>query len=329
MQRRSLMLAALAGQSTLAMPALAQPARQVRIGWLTGQRQASIAPYLATFREGMAAAGYVEGRNLTIEYRYGDEDISRVPALAQELASLPVSVLMVQGVATQVAQLGLKIPVAFVMSADPVIAGLATSLAHPSRNMTGLTFMAAELNSKRLEMLRDIVPGLRQVAVIGNPEHAGEELERAASRETGQRLGLEVTFNATRSIAELERALRGIAASRSQAVSVFADGFALQHRQLLADFALQHRLPLISGWSLFAEAGALCIYGPRLRESYRRLAYYVDRMLRGAQPADLPIERPTVFEFVVNQKTANAIGATIPQHLLALADRVIEGDGGR
>ncbi len=210
------------------------------------------------------------------------------------------------------------------MSADPVIAGLATSLAHPTHNMTGLTFMSAELNAKRLEMLRDIVPGLRRVAVIGNPEHAGEELERAAARETGQRLGLEIAFNATRSLAELEATLARLASAPPQAISVFADGFAVQHRQRLADFAVQHRLPLISGWSVFAEAGALCIYGPRLRESYRRLAYYVDRLLRGAQPAALPIERPTVFEFVLNQKTANAIGASFPPHLLALADTVIE-----
>jgi putative ABC transport system substrate-binding protein len=325
MQRRSMVKAALAGGTTLAAPAWGQPRpRPVRIGWLTAQRQASIAPYLATFREGMAAAGYVEGQNLTIEYRFGDEDLSRVPALARELAAMPVSVLMVQGVAAQVATLGLSVPVAYVMSADPVIGGLATSLAHPTHNMTGLTFMSAELNAKRLEMLRDIVPGLRQVAVIGNPEHPGDELERAASHQTGQRLGLDVSFNATRSQAELEQALARIAGSRVQALSVFADGFALQHRQRLADFAVQHRLPLISGWSVFAESGALCIYGPRLRESYRRLAYYVDRLLRGAQPAALPIERPTVFEFVVNQKTAAAIGVSFPPHLLALADRVID-----
>jgi putative ABC transport system substrate-binding protein len=335
MQRRSMVKAALVGGATLAQSGLAQPAlaqsgltqprpRPVRIGWLTGQRQASIAPYLAAFREAMAAAGYVEGQNLTIEYRYGDEDLSRVPALARELASLPVAVLMVQGVAAQVAPLGLSVPIAYVMSADPVIAGLATSLAHPTHNMTGLTFMAAELNAKRLEMLRDIVPGLRQVAVIGNPEHAGEELERATARETGQRLGLDVSFNATRSLAELEQALGRIAGSRVQALSVFADGFAVQHRQRLAAFALQHRLPLISGWSVFAESGALCIYGPRLRESYRRLAHYVDRLIRGAQPADLPIERPTVFEFVINQQTAAAIGVSFPPHLLALADTVID-----
>ncbi len=298
--------------------------RPVRIGWLTGQRAASLAPYLATFREAMAELGHVEGRNLIIEYRHGDEDAFRVPDLARELAALPVSVLMVQGVAAQVAPLGLKIPVAFVMSADPVLAGLAPSLARPANNMTGLTFMSAELNGKRLELLRDIVPGLRRVAVIANPEHAGMELEREAALETGQRLGVEVAFIATRTAAELEQALRHLAESRPQAISVLADGFALQHRQRLADFALQQRLPLIAGWAIFAESGALCVYGPRLRESYRRLATFVDRLLRGAQPADLPIERPTVFEFVLNQRTARSIGASIPPHLLAMADTVLD-----
>jgi putative ABC transport system substrate-binding protein len=325
MQRRAVLATSL-GLGAAPWSAMGQGVRgrPVRIGWLTGQRAASIAPYLATFREAMSDAGYVEGRNLIIEYRYGDEDISRVPALAQELASMPVSVLLVQGVAVQVARLGLKIPVAYVMSADPVLAGLATSLAHPSHNMTGLTFMSAELNGKRLELLRDIVPELRRVAVIANPEHAGEELERAAAMASGQRLGIEVNFHTTRTAAELEQAFLRIPAGRPQAVSVFADGFALQHRQRLADFALEQKLPLIAGWAVFAQSGALCVYGPRLRESYRRLAYFVDRLIRGAQPADLPVERPTVFEFVVNQRTARSIGATIPPQLLAMADEVID-----
>ncbi len=327
MQRRTVVATSLGLGAGLALPALAQgPARgrPVRIGWLTGQRAASLAPYLATFREAMAELGHVEGRNLIIEYRHGDEDISRVPALAQELAALPVSVLMVQGVAAQVPQLGLKVPVAFVMSADPVLAGLAPSLARPAHNMTGLTFMSAELNGKRLELLRDIVPGLRRVAVLANPEHPGMELERAAAMETGRRLGVEVAFHTTRTVAELDQALHRLPDSRPQAISVLADGFALQHRQRLADFAVQHRLPLIAGWSIFAESGALCVYGPRLRESYRRLAYFVDRLIRGTQPADMPIERPTVFEFVLNQRTARSIGTTMPPHLLAMADQIID-----
>ncbi len=325
MQRRTLLASSFV-LGGLPLPALAQAGRgrPVRIGWLTGQRAASIAPYLATFREAMAEAGYVEGRNLTIEYRHGDEDLSRVPEMARELAAMPVSVLMVQGVASVVARLGLRVPVAYVMSADPVLAGLATSLAHPTHNMTGLTFMAAELNGKRLDLLRDMVPGLRRVAVIANPEHAGEELERAVAMEHGQRLGLAVSFHTTRTLAELEQTFQRLPAERPQAISVFADGFALQHRQRLADFALQQRLPLISGWAAFAESGALCIYGPRLRESYRRLGYFVDRMIRGAQPADLPIERPTVFEFVLNQRTARSIGQQVPPHLLAMADHVID-----
>lgn len=323
-RRRHLLAAALAG-TALPRPAPAQTGRVVRIGWLTAQREASLTPYLATLRAGLAEAGYAEGRNLQMLYRYGDDDTSRVPALAQELLRQQVPVIIAQGTAVNIlAGLHLPVPVVYVVSGDPVAAGLAESLSRPRGNMTGMTFISAELNGKRLELLRDIVPGLQRVAVIANPEHPGQDDERAYTLETGRRMGLEIAHYATRSPAELEAAFESLAARPPQAMTVFADGFAIQNRERLARFAIAQRLPLVSGWAVFAESGALCTYGPRLQESYRRLAYYVDRILRGARPADLPIERPTVFELVVNLRTAAAIGLAVPPTLLAQADALIE-----
>jgi putative ABC transport system substrate-binding protein len=190
--------------------------------------------------------------------------------------------------------------------------------------MTGVTLMAVEFNGKRLELLQEIVPELRRVAIVGNPEHPGSHLERAFSEETARRLGLTIEYLPTRTHDELTSVLSAISAHPPQAISLLADGFAIQNRQIIIDFAMRHRAPVISGWPIFARSGAVCTYGPRLTESYRRLAYYIDRILKGAKPADLPIERPTKFEFVINLKTAKALGLTIPQSLLVRADEVIE-----
>ena len=302
-----------------------QPGRAYRIGWLTAQRAASLAPFVDAFRASLADFGHVEGRNFAIEFRYGDDAIERVPELAAELVRLPVDLIVAQGAAAfEIRKLGLTVPIVFVMSADPVSAGFADSLARPRGNMTGLTLMAVEFNGKRLELLKEIVPELRRVAIVGNPEHPGAHLERAFSEETARRLGLTIQYFPTPSQNELTRAFTAMAADPPQAISVLADGFAVQNRQSIIDFAMSHRVPVISGWPIFAESGAVCTYGPRLTESYRRLAHYVDRVLKGAKPADLPIEQPTRFELVINLNTAKALGITVPPSILARADEVIE-----
>jgi len=294
-----------------------------RIGWLTAQRAASLAPYLDAFRSGLADLGYVEGRNLVIEYRYGDDAIERVPELAAELVRIPVDLIVAQGAAAFEIH-GLAVPVVYGISADPVSSGFAESLARPRGNMTGLTFMAVEMNGKRLELLREIIPELRRVAIIGNPEHPGAHLERAFSEAAGRRLGLEIAYFPTRNGDELTAAFEAIAEDPPQAISVLADGFAVQNRWNIIDFAMSRHVPVISGWPVFAQSGALCTYGPRLTESYRRLAYYVDRVLKGAKPAELPIEQPAQFELVVNLKAAKALGIAIPPSVETRADRVIE-----
>jgi putative ABC transport system substrate-binding protein len=317
--------------SALAVPFLprsiaAQPAARVaRVGWLTAQQASSLTPFLSALRVGFGDYGYEEGRNLLVEYRYGDDAIERVPELAAELVRLPIDVMMAQGAAVPViSKLGLTVPVVYVFSGDPVSAGFADSLARPRGNMTGLTFMAAEFNGKRLQLLRDIIPDLRRVAIVANPAHPGEHLERAYSESAGRQLGLTVEYYPTRTSAELTAALTAMTAHPPQAISLFSDGFAIQNRQRIIDFAMKQRAPVISGWPVFAQSGALCTFGPRLTESYKRLAYYVDRILKGAKPADLPIEQPTKFELVVNLKTAKALGLTIPQTVLLQADEVIQ-----
>ena len=201
-------------------------------------------------------------------------------------------------------------------------------MAHPpsSRAETGVpkNDMATEFNGKRLELLREFIPELRRVAIIANPEHPGEEIERRYSEEAGQRLGLQTDYFATRNRSELDGAFARISETPIQAISVFADGFAIQNRQQIIEFAMSRRVPVISGWAIFAQSGALCTYGPRLAESYRRLAYYVDRVLKGAEPSTLPIERPTKFELIINAKTAKALNIAIPQSVLLRADQVIE-----
>ena len=307
------------------LPARAQQPGVSRIGWLTTAPSAVVNPFLEALRAGLSAQGYIEGRNLSIAARYADGDVGQVPTLAEELTRLPVDLIATQGTATRLLlKISTTVPVAYVFSADPVLAGIADSLARPGRNMTGITLMSAEMNGKRLELLREILPQIRRVAILASPTHAGEELERSNSLEMAQRLGITIQYFPTPSAAELRGAYTSMAAEPPQAIVVFPDPVTVADRQHIIDFASTLRIPVVSGWADFADSGALCTYGPRLAESYRRLAYYVDRILKGEKAAELPIERPTVFEFVVNSKTAKALGIEVPPTLLARADRVIE-----
>jgi putative ABC transport system substrate-binding protein len=325
MKRRDFLASAIAVAAMPRIPAAQGVPRVARIGWLTAQTESSLTPYLGAMHAGFADMGYIEGRNLAIEYRFANDAVERVPELAAELVKLPVDIIIAQGAAvSEISRLGLKTPVVYIFSADPVSAGLADSLARPRGNMTGLTFMAAELNGKRLEILRDINPDLRRVAIIANSEHHGVHLERANSEEVGRRLGLAIRYYPTPTRDKLEDAFAAMAAEPPQAISLFSDGFAVQNRQRIIDFATLHRAPVIAAWPIFAHSGAICSYGPRLSESYRRLADYVDRILKGAKPADLPIEQPTKFETVVNRRTAKTLDLAIPPSLLVSADEVIE-----
>jgi putative ABC transport system substrate-binding protein len=303
----------------------AQP-KANRIGWITTAYSADVSPFLEALRAGLAEKGYVEGRNLTIDERYADGDIDRVPALAEELSKLPVDVITTTlGPATRLLQkVSTVVPIVYVFSADPVLAGIADSLSRPGRNMTGITVMSVELNGKRIELLREIMPRLDSIAILASPTHAGEELERSNSIEMAQRLGIRVQYFPTPSPADLRRAYDGMAANPPQAITVFPDPVTTTNRSQIVAFANSQRIPVVSGWAVFADAGALCTYGPKLAEYYKRLGYYVDRILHGEKAAELPIERPNVFELVINLKTAKTLGIDVPPTLLGRADRVIE-----
>ena len=237
------------------------------IGWLTAQRASSLTPFLDVFRNDLAELGYRQGQNLEIEYRYGDDNLLRVAPLATELMRQQVNLLVVQGAAVPlVYELKLPMPSVYVFSGDPVVAGFAESLARPGGNMTGLTFMAPELNAKRLELLRDILPSLRRVAIIANPEHPGSQIERTYSEETAQKLGLETEFFSTATQDQLSAAFAAMDPRPPQAISLFADGFAIQYRQRIIDYGMRHQAPVISGWPIFARSGAICSYGPKLSE---------------------------------------------------------------
>lgn len=323
--RRSVLAAALAVTVHASRAGAAVgDARMARVGWVTAQRAESLAPYVAAFRAALTQFGFVEGRNIVIDFRYGDDDLERVPVLVDELMRLGVQVIVAQGAAVAIIdRLKPRVPLVYVTSGDPVASGFAAALARPHANMTGLTFMSVEFNRKRLEVLREIVPGLRRVAVLANPEHPGEVRERAFTLQVGQDLGMEVTLFETRKVDDLDAAFATIGRDPPQAISLFSDGFAVQYRQRIIDAATRLRVPVVAGWAVFAESGALFSYGPRLIDSYRRLAYYVDRILKGATPSELPIEQPATFELVLNQKTAALLNLSVPTSVLIRADRVI------
>ena len=323
MRRRSF-LAALSFATLPSIAAAQSSRRPFRVGWVVVGSRASAAPYLESLRAGFAGHGYVEGRDLVIEERYGDDEPDRVPGLIKELLDIPVDVVVTQGPTTwTVVKSVTTVPVVYVFSADPVRAGFVQSYARPGTNATGLTLMSVEMNGKRLELLREILPGLRHATVIANPEHRGEDLEREDSEAAARRLGIAIRFFPVRNLSELDASLASLDET-TEALVLFPDPVTVRNRQRIIDVTTSRRIPVISGWATFAESGALCTYGPKLSESYRRAAYFVDRILKGTKPADLPIERPTIFELVVNLNTARELGLTVPPSVLARADRVIE-----
>ncbi len=279
------------------------------------------------FRDALSKLGYVEGRNLTIEYRSADGNFERLPGLAAELVRLKVDVIV--AVVTQAA-LAAKaatstIPIVFVAVADPVGSALVTSLARPGGNVTGNSIAAIDVVGKQLELLRELLPGVPRVAALWNPTNtvfAGQQLKEAKA--AAARLGIELQIVEADKPEALENAFQKIAAARHGAVLVLGDPLFGAHADRIARLALERRLPTVGNLGATAEAGIVIAYGANFEEMYRRAAVYVDRILKGAKPADLPVERPTRFELIVNARTAKALGITIPPALAARADRVVD-----
>jgi ABC-type uncharacterized transport system substrate-binding protein len=321
MNRRHLL--AMLGGTTVAGHGMAAERRH--IGFVSGGDSKGAEEFVAALRDGLASQGYREPETLTLDLLYADYSLERIPALVAEIERRGAELIVTHAAATTiVVKAERKAPVVYEFSADTIATGLATDLAHPLFNATGVTLLKAELNSKRLDFLHEIEPEIGRVAVIANPLHAGEESERADLAAQAAQLGIRLTFLSTANRAELDRALDIIAADPPQAIVAFSEGFVIENRHTIINFAMSRRLPVVSGWAVMAESGALFAYGPRLVESYRRSAYYVGRILRGSKPSELPIERPTVLELVVNLNSAKTLGITVPRSVLALADEVIE-----
>src|SRR5258707_10401824 len=326
MKRRRFLASTLALASLPRITGAQSPSKVFRVGWLIGGSADGSALFLDALRAGLADHGYVEGQTLVIEKRYGDDGPEPVvAALANELARLPVDVLVTQGYATRTVVKEINsIPIVYVFSADPILAGIARSLARPGGNATGISLLSVELNGKRIELLREMLPQLERVTVIANPAHSGAESELQACENAARQLGITIRQALVRNPAELEESFAEIAAGKPGAITVLPDGLVIQKRQRIVDFAAGERIPVISGWKIFAESGALCTYGPRLTESYRRGGCFIHPIPKGTKPPQLPIERPTVFELVVNLKTPQSPGVTLPPSALPRAHEVIE-----
>jgi putative ABC transport system substrate-binding protein len=301
------------------------PAVPHRIGMLTlGVGPGT--PIFDAFQQGLREHGYVEGQNVALEYRYAQGDVARLAVLATELVRLKVNVVVTESIVAALAarQATNTIPIVMAVGGDPVRAGLAASLARPGGNVTGLTVLAPELSAKRVQLLKEVVPKTTLVAVVWNPANPLGETYLRETEAAAQSLGLRVHRIEVRSAVDLDAAFRAVVDAHPNALLTVADGLLLDNRRRIVEFAMKSRLPVVSPDREFADAGGLMTYGPSLAANFRRAAGFVDKILKGAQPGNLPIEQPTKFELVINLKTAKTLGLTIPQSLLLRADEVIQ-----
>ena len=304
----------------------AQQSKKVhRIGFLGASTPSAISGRLDAFRQGLRERGYVEGKNIVIEYRYAEGKLDRLPALAAELVSLKVDVMVLAGPASihPAKEATNTIPIVMANDADPVGSGVIASLARPGGNITGLSNLAPEMGGKRLELLKEIVPSLGRVAVLGTSSTAGtaqvlQEIELAAGV-----FKLRLQYLDVPGPKDIETAFREARKGRADAALVLQGGVFNSQRKQIAALAVKSQLPAIYHAPEYVEDGGLMSYGVSVTDLYRRAATYVDKILKGAKPADLPVEQPTKFELVINLKTAKQMGLTIPANVLARADRVI------
>jgi putative ABC transport system substrate-binding protein len=327
MQRRAF-IGLVAGAAAWPHGADAQQAGKIaRIGYLASNL-ANQGPVEA-FRQGLRDLGYVEGRNVVIEYRDAQGKLEPLPTLAAELVALKVDVIVASSTAAALAakQATSVVPIVFGTVPDPVAAGLVISLARPGGNVTGLSNLNADLVGKCLEYLTQAVPGVSRVAVLWQPGAFGERTEKEmlkAAEGAARALGIQLQFVEARGPADIDRAFLDMTGARADAVTVLVSGMLLGERSRLVDLAAKSRLPVVYTFRELVDAGGLMSYGPSLADLFRRAASYVDKILKGTKPADLPVEQPIKLELVINLKTAQVLGLTVPPTLLARADEVIE-----
>jgi putative ABC transport system substrate-binding protein len=324
-QRRKFiaLLGSAAGYHTIGTADAQQPPKITRIGYLSATSVPDT--NIQSFRQGMHLIGLAEGRDFVIEARYAERDYRRFPALVDELLRAKVDIIVTGGPSTAAASIASRsAPVVFGFSGDPVALGAVASLARPGGNVTGVSFLALDLAAKRVELLKEMAPSVTRVAILANPDHAGDLSEQRVTREAAQAQGLVVEHYPVRDDASFAPALGAIAGSKCNGLLVFPDALTAFHRQDIAQFAMDAHLPSIFGWRLYTDAGGLMSYGPVLADAFARLAYFVDKITKGTSPSELPVEQPRKFELVVNLKTAKAIGIAVPQSVLLRTDEVIE-----
>jgi putative ABC transport system substrate-binding protein len=303
-----------------------QTAKVPRLGLLIPGSSSAFAPRIEAFRHGLRDLGYVEGRNITIEYRFAEGQDDRLPELVAELIRLQVDIMVTDGeAAILVAQHATTtILIVMAVSSDPVGIGYVASLARPGGNITGLSFMLTEVSGKRLELLQEAVPKLSHVAVLWDPANPSSTLGFKETQTAAHALGLPLQSLEVRGPDEFDQAFAAMTREHADALVVLSNPLFFSHRRQLAELAVKHRLPAIFLFREYVEAGGLMAYGANLNAMYRRAAYYVDRILKGTKPADLPVEQPVKFELVINLKTAQALDLTIPPTLLFRVDEVIK-----
>jgi putative ABC transport system substrate-binding protein len=310
----------------LGPPADAQPTKVPRIGYLSALSPDGVPTWLEAFRQGLRELGYVEGKNIVIEWRFAEGKLNRLPSLASELVSLKLDVIVSGGPAvTRAAKEATSmIPIVMGFDNDPVGSGFVASLARPSGNITGLSSLAPEMSGKRLELLKEIIPKLSRVAVLGASTQPGNAQMLKETELAAGTFGLQLQYLDVLSPKDIESVFRAASNGRADAILMLSIPFVLSHRTQLADLAVKSRLPAIYSQPENTEAGGLMYYGVNTPDLFRRAATYVDKILKGAKPADLPVEQPTKFELVINLKAAKQIGLTIPPNVLARADKVIK-----
>jgi putative tryptophan/tyrosine transport system substrate-binding protein len=318
---------ALAGSLiALSFPAEAQQAKKVaRIGYLSRSSESGNLPRIAAFRQGLRDLGHIEGQNFVIEYRYAEGKSDRLPALAADLLQLKVDVIVAPGTGPVSAakKATRTIPIVMVNAADPVGDGFVSSLAWPGGNVTGLSNIAPDLSGKRLELLKEAIPKASRMAILWNPVVPQRSIEVKETEVVAHILGVQLQSVKARAAGDLEPAFSAMIEGRANALIVLGDGMFNAHRTRILSLAVKSRLPAMYSEEEYVLAGGLMVYAPSTSDLARRAATYVDKILKGAKPADLPVEQPTKFELLINLKAAKQIGLTIPPNVLARADKVI------
>ena len=323
MKRREF-ISLLGGTAAWPIAARAQSPKPPTIGFLGAASASVMGAWTAAFVQRLRELGYVEGRTIAIEYRWADGSADRLSELAAELVRLNVSVLVTTGVGVPpLKQATSTIPIVFTIANDPVGGGLVTSLSRPGGNATGLSQLAADLGGKRLDILREVVPDLRRLAILYHAGSASNASERAQVEQAARTLGLEVVNSDVRRAEDITPAIEALK-DRADAIYIQADPLMNTNRVRISTLALGGRLPTLSGIREYVEAGGLMSYGPSFSDLFRRAGDYVDKILRGAKPADLPVEQPTKFDLVVNLTTAKVLGLKVSETFLMRADQVIE-----